>query len=243
MTNKYIGNIIKQKRIELGYSQEDLSKLMGFKSRSSIFKIEKGITNVSVEHLQKLSNILNINLEKIFSEITMNFTSDFLTVKMIINKSDFTLEKKEKEKLINLANNYFNNEINQEYFQDLILTDTLNMIHNYSLPFSFSSEDKNILDFCFNYGLIDIDYINDKVKFLNLEKFNDIDFKNYIDETFNNKLKLSNTLFFSNNKDIRRLQKEIIEITNKIEDIEILEDIKDIAKLKLNKSIKLKNKI
>lgn len=35
-----VGNRIKQRRIELGLSQEDLAKKVGYKSRSSINKIE-----------------------------------------------------------------------------------------------------------------------------------------------------------------------------------------------------------
>ena len=42
-TNKMIGAIIRRRRIELGLSQEELAERCGFKSKSSINKMESGV--------------------------------------------------------------------------------------------------------------------------------------------------------------------------------------------------------
>jgi len=42
-TNKMIGRIIRRRRIELGLSQEELAERCGFKSKSSINKMESGV--------------------------------------------------------------------------------------------------------------------------------------------------------------------------------------------------------
>jgi transcriptional regulator with XRE-family HTH domain len=42
-TNKMIGTIIRRRRIELGLSQEELAERCGFKSKSSINKMESGV--------------------------------------------------------------------------------------------------------------------------------------------------------------------------------------------------------
>ena len=68
ISNKEIGELIKNKRIESGYSQDQLAKLMGFKNRTSIFKIEKGIASITVEQLQEFSKILNFEISEIFEK-------------------------------------------------------------------------------------------------------------------------------------------------------------------------------
>lgn len=63
-----IGELIKNKRIELGLSQDKLAKLMGFKSSTSIFKIEKGIASITIEQLQEFSKILNFEISEVFEK-------------------------------------------------------------------------------------------------------------------------------------------------------------------------------
>lgn len=68
ISNKEIGELIKNKRLELGLSQDQLAKLMGFKNRTSIFKIEKGIASITVEQLQEFSKILNFEISEVFEK-------------------------------------------------------------------------------------------------------------------------------------------------------------------------------
>ena len=42
-----IGNIIRQRRIELGMTQEELAHKLGYKSKSTINKIEIGVNGIS----------------------------------------------------------------------------------------------------------------------------------------------------------------------------------------------------
>lgn len=50
---------IKEKRIELGMSQEDLAKKMGYSSRSSIAKVESGLVDISQSKIMAFAKALN----------------------------------------------------------------------------------------------------------------------------------------------------------------------------------------
>ena len=63
-----IRELIKNKRLELGLSQDQLAKLMGFKNRTSIFKIEKGIASITIEQLQEFSKVLNFEISKVLKK-------------------------------------------------------------------------------------------------------------------------------------------------------------------------------
>ena len=54
-----IGVRIKDRRIELGMSQDELAEKMGYKSRSTIAKIEKGVNDVTQSNIVKFAEILN----------------------------------------------------------------------------------------------------------------------------------------------------------------------------------------
>lgn len=54
-----IGTRIKDRRIELGMSQDELAEKMGYKSRSTIAKIEKGVNDVVQANIVKFAEILN----------------------------------------------------------------------------------------------------------------------------------------------------------------------------------------
>lgn len=53
-----IGERIKQRRIELGYTQEELAKRMGYKSKSTINKIEMGINAMPVPKVAAFAKAL-----------------------------------------------------------------------------------------------------------------------------------------------------------------------------------------
>ena len=54
-----IGDRIKQRRIELGMSQQELATAMGYTSKSTINKIELGKNDVSQSKVVKFSKVLN----------------------------------------------------------------------------------------------------------------------------------------------------------------------------------------
>lgn len=57
-----IGTRIKDRRIELGMSQDELAEKMGYKSRSTIAKIEKGINDVVQANIVKFAEVLNTSI-------------------------------------------------------------------------------------------------------------------------------------------------------------------------------------
>ena len=57
-----IGNRIKDRRIELGMSQDELAEKMGYKSRSTIAKIEKGVNDVVQSNIVKFSEVLKTDV-------------------------------------------------------------------------------------------------------------------------------------------------------------------------------------
>lgn len=54
-----IGEKIKKRRLELNISQDELAEKMGYKSRSTIAKIEKGVNDVVQTNIVKFAKILN----------------------------------------------------------------------------------------------------------------------------------------------------------------------------------------
>jgi transcriptional regulator with XRE-family HTH domain len=57
-----IGMHIKTRRIELGMSQDELAERMGYKNRSTIAKIEKGVNDVTQTNIVKFANVLNTSI-------------------------------------------------------------------------------------------------------------------------------------------------------------------------------------
>lgn len=57
-----IGSRIKKRRVELGMSQDELAEKMGYKSRSTIAKIEKGTNDVVQSNIVKFADILNTTI-------------------------------------------------------------------------------------------------------------------------------------------------------------------------------------
>ena len=57
-----IGLRIRQRRKELGLTQDELAKRMGYKSRSTINKIEKGSNDVSQSNVVKFAEVLHTTI-------------------------------------------------------------------------------------------------------------------------------------------------------------------------------------
>lgn len=54
-----IGKRIKEKRIELGITQEDLASKLGYKSKTTIAKIENGTNDITQSRVVDFANVLN----------------------------------------------------------------------------------------------------------------------------------------------------------------------------------------
>ena len=74
---KNITNPLERRRIQFGYSQQDISKLLGI-TQSQYSRIEKGDTNPN-KHLKKLSEIFGCKPNEVFQgEILKEIDNDFL---------------------------------------------------------------------------------------------------------------------------------------------------------------------
>ena len=56
-----IGDRIKERRTELGMTQDELAKRIGFKSRSSVNKIELGKTDLSTPQIKSFADALGVS--------------------------------------------------------------------------------------------------------------------------------------------------------------------------------------
>ena len=54
------GELVKQRRIELGMTQEELAGKMGFKTKASISRLESNDRKLPLSKLEKMAMILNI---------------------------------------------------------------------------------------------------------------------------------------------------------------------------------------
>lgn len=60
---KMIGKNIKSRREELGLTQDDLAQKLGYRSRSSIQKIEKGVTDIPQSKIKSFAEALQTTPE------------------------------------------------------------------------------------------------------------------------------------------------------------------------------------
>lgn len=72
--------LLKEERIKKGFSQSHMAKALGFKSRSSYFFIETGVTSVTVDLAKKISVVLGLSKEKFleifYEEIVQESSTD-----------------------------------------------------------------------------------------------------------------------------------------------------------------------
>lgn len=57
-----IGAKIKQRRLELGWSQRELAKKMGYKDNTTLTKIERGLVDVSQSRVMQFSQVLDVSI-------------------------------------------------------------------------------------------------------------------------------------------------------------------------------------
>lgn len=83
--NKVVGQRIKQRRKELGLSQDELAKKIGYKTKGSISYFENGLRSPDFEVVQKIAEALNTDLKYFWVEqepqpnIT-HFTNDLISM-------------------------------------------------------------------------------------------------------------------------------------------------------------------
>ena len=65
-----VGVNIRKRRYELRMSQQELADAMGYKTRSTIAKIESGENDVSQKKLRRFAEVLETTVEALVSEIS-----------------------------------------------------------------------------------------------------------------------------------------------------------------------------
>lgn len=60
-----IGKRIKERRIALGMTQEELAKKMGYSTRQAISKVEKGDDNITSDRVKKFADALDVSVSYI----------------------------------------------------------------------------------------------------------------------------------------------------------------------------------
>ncbi|NRF93221.1 helix-turn-helix transcriptional regulator [Paenibacillus frigoriresistens] len=95
ISKKSVGNVIRTVRKRRSHTIEELAYLSGLHS-THIGKIERGEISPSVENLDKIVSVLNLNLVEFFKMISPNSDTLDITNVMIQKRIDsMTLEEKE----------------------------------------------------------------------------------------------------------------------------------------------------
>ena len=57
-----IGEKIRARRLELGWSQRELARRMGYKDNTTLTKIERGLVDVSQSRVKQFSEVLRVSI-------------------------------------------------------------------------------------------------------------------------------------------------------------------------------------
>ena len=106
-----IGKRIKAKRIELGMTQEDLANKLGYKSKTTIAKIENGTNDITQSRVVDFANVLNTTPAYLMGwniKTYANFDKKYLDRDVfIIQREKYKMSSKEQTKLMDLIRTNF----------------------------------------------------------------------------------------------------------------------------------------
>lgn len=129
-----IGTNIKLRREELGMSQDELAEKMGYKSRSTIAKIEKGVNDVVQSNIVKFADVLKTTPSRLMGwedgevEITEGMKkktelANDIVIRMGSNdefcelvKILYKLDTKKLSSIKNLLANFIEQWVHKHYF-------------------------------------------------------------------------------------------------------------------------------
>lgn len=83
-----IGQNIANKRKELGWTQEDLAKRMGYKSKSTINKIELGVNDIPQSKVVKFADALGVSVAYLMGWEEVKKNNDILTDIVVRMRTD-----------------------------------------------------------------------------------------------------------------------------------------------------------
>ena len=87
-----IGNKIKEQRLALGWTQEELAERMGYKSKSTINKIELDINDIPLSKVQEFARVFNVSPSYLmgWSEQEQEQNSSGIRAELISKLSDLS---------------------------------------------------------------------------------------------------------------------------------------------------------
>lgn len=119
-----IGEKIKKLREKLGYTQEQLAELMGYKSKSTINKIEAGINDITQSKVIEFAKIL-----KTTPAYLMCWDDNPTSLKPTVDTSMLTeAELAEFEKITGVNQQLFFNGVENDHDMDVFKEAVLNII-------------------------------------------------------------------------------------------------------------------
>ena len=74
MSNK-LGDKIKEVRLQNGMSQEEFARSLGYTSKSTVNKIEKGVNDMSYDKLELLIRKFNLEIDDLFDNLASEFNT------------------------------------------------------------------------------------------------------------------------------------------------------------------------
>ena len=81
------GQVIAKRRIELGWTQEELARRMGYTSKTTITKIESDKIDLPRRKVKMLADVLGINVNDLFPDVpSYNADTGILTIPFITQK-------------------------------------------------------------------------------------------------------------------------------------------------------------
>lgn len=98
---KNIATLVRMKRVghPKNYSQSDLSLLLGYKNGQFISNVERGLCNVPLKMMKKISEVLDINPDELKAAILKDHEE---TLSNYFNKSTTTTKKISNRDLSNV---------------------------------------------------------------------------------------------------------------------------------------------
>ena len=105
-----IGERIKKRRTELDLSQEEVANELGYKSRTSVFKVEQGITDLPLSKVKEFAKVLkttpsylmgwedkegNLDVETLPQKEKLNYEEFMEQSKFFFNDENVSEEDKE----------------------------------------------------------------------------------------------------------------------------------------------------
>ena len=83
-----IGEKIKQRRLELGWSQRDLASKMGYNNNSTITRIEAGTVDIPQSRVVQFSNVLGVSIAYLMDWEEVQKNNDTITDVIVKMRSD-----------------------------------------------------------------------------------------------------------------------------------------------------------